>query len=462
MKKIIKNIILGTLVVFATSSCSKWLDVHPKSQITEDDQFSNENGYAEALNGVYLKMSDQGHYGSYSTFNYLDILSQYYEFNASDSRFPLTQYDYSTSEGQAVSNSIWKATYSEIANINNLIIHLNEVDKKMFDGDNYNLIKGEALALRALLHFDIYRLYAPNIKLDNTTRLPYVTTVGVEPTEGIIQSEFLNKVMDDLNEASKLLVDVDPIVGNAGAKYDDMERTSRVNYYAVQAMLAKVYANKGEKDLAYTAAKSIIDASNVFSFATDDEINAGDLLFSNEIIFGVHNQLLNSIQETYFSNSQLNLGIEESHYNAIFESESTDRRANNLFSTINVSSINYFVLNKYKDMESLAEYQSMVPIIRLGEMYLIAAENAPTATESLSLLNVLRIARGILEVSDETLIADYIKSEYKKEMIGDGQLFYYYKKNNIIPELGNVPVADFDESKFVLPIPDLEVELGNL
>lgn len=462
MKKIIKNIVLGTLVIFATSSCSKWLDVHPKSQITEDDQFSNQSGYAEALNGVYLKMSDGNHYGAYSTYNYLDILSQYYQFNASDSRYPLTQYDYSTSEGQNVSNSIWKSTYSEIANTNNLIIHLDEVSPNMFDGDNYNLIKAEALALRALLHFDIYRLYAPNIKLDNTTTLPYVTTVGVEPTVGVVQSEFLANIIADLEEASKLLLDIDPIIDNIGAKYDDMQRVSHVNYYAVQGLLAKVYANKGDKDLAYNAAKIIIDANTVFTFATDNEINNGDKLFSNEIVFGLHNQLLNSIRENYFSTSKLNLGIEESHFDAIFEGEATDRRSNNIFDVTTVSNINYKVLSKYNDMESTAEYQALVPIIRLGEMYLIASENAPSATEGLALLNTLRISRGILEKTDETLLSDYIKSEYKKEMIGDGQLFYYYKKNNIIPELGNVPVMDFDESKFVLPIPDLEVELGNL
>ena len=129
------------------------------------------------------------------------------------------------------------------------------------------------------------------------------------------------------------------------------------------------------------------------------------------------------------------------------------------------------VLLKYRnfattgnDVVSGTDYDPMIPVLKLSEMYLIASENAPNLTDALENLNALKNARKVTELpltSGQGDVNTGIMKEYKKEMYGDGQLFYYYKKNNLTPEIGGTPMIDFDVSKFVLPMPNTEVELGD-
>lgn len=52
-----------------------------------------------------------------------------------------------------------------------------------------------------------------------------------------------------------------------------------------------------------------------------------------------------------------------------------------------------------------------------------------------------------------------IQKEYRKEMYGEGQLFYFYKRNNVvtIPDGVGNPMS---EAKYVFPLPLAELEFG--
>jgi hypothetical protein len=54
--------------------------------------------------------------------------------------------------------------------------------KGIFSGNNYAIIKGEALALRAYLHFDLLGCLPTPINNPNGKGIPYVTTVGIKST----------------------------------------------------------------------------------------------------------------------------------------------------------------------------------------------------------------------------------------------------------------------------------------
>ena len=87
-----------------------------------------------------------------------------------------------------------------------------ESRKSVFTGNNYNLIRGEALALRALLHFDMFRLFGPVYKLNPTkTSIPYETSTTLQVQELLPGNEVMRHVIEDLSEAEKLLAD-DPII----------------------------------------------------------------------------------------------------------------------------------------------------------------------------------------------------------------------------------------------------------
>ena len=136
MKKIcvLLTITFGLLLF---SSCGDWLDVLPKSQMTEEGIFDNEDGYYSALAGIYVKMADKSAYGKHMTVSSVEIMGQtlsmfqasfiepYYDqgwFNG------LATYYYErTTRYNQVEDAItgmWKASYNAIANANELIANL--------------------------------------------------------------------------------------------------------------------------------------------------------------------------------------------------------------------------------------------------------------------------------------------------------------------------------------------------
>lgn len=64
--------------VLALGACNDWLDISPRTEIKSDDNFSSEQGYKDALTGVYILMTDQAVYGKEMTFGMVDVLAQYY------------------------------------------------------------------------------------------------------------------------------------------------------------------------------------------------------------------------------------------------------------------------------------------------------------------------------------------------------------------------------------------------
>ncbi|WOF13775.1 hypothetical protein [Butyricimonas paravirosa] len=81
MRKYIISICLG-MIFF--SSCSNWLDVEPKTMVEEEELFSRELGFKEALTGLYIKMAQSSLYGEDLTIGFMDVLGQRYQNTTSD------------------------------------------------------------------------------------------------------------------------------------------------------------------------------------------------------------------------------------------------------------------------------------------------------------------------------------------------------------------------------------------
>ena len=120
-------------------SCSNWLDVKPSDRISEDNNFSSLVGFKKTLNGVSCE--------------FIEILAQRYAIgDENKSNKELMEFSYNGSAGRGKTTSIWGTAYKLIANTN-LILKNIELHSDVLAGEYYNLIKGEALGLRAYLHF---------------------------------------------------------------------------------------------------------------------------------------------------------------------------------------------------------------------------------------------------------------------------------------------------------------------
>jgi hypothetical protein len=111
-------------------------------------------------------------------------------------------------------------------------------------------------------------------------------------------------------------------------------------------------------------------------------------------------------------------------------------------------------------------YPETLPAIRLSEMYYIAAECSydQNPTEAMAYVDEVRAHRGIGAKLSTTGKPDFIQQlikEARKEFLGEGQIFYMYKRlNQAIASHAGTQIAA-SPNVFVLPMPENEIEFGN-
>lgn len=496
--KKIKNIVHYT-VIFAlavsVAGCKKWLDVNPATRVSEDEQFSSQQGFIDALFGTYQKMATEEAYGRLGTYGFVDVLAQLYEnkspqisaWYGQTARYVYTSASTSQQNVQGSINSIWSNYYATIAQANYILKNIES--KNVVSGTAYNIIKGEALAIRGMIHFDLARLFAPawlNGQNAAAVAIPYMEDFSINPQQKLSLEAVLKKCETDLKDAESLLEahkDIDQIAENQGSTSLDlflMYRQNHLNYWAVKGILARLYLYKGDKLNALKYSTEVID-SEKFSFISSGSLSVdaltttSDLTFTPEHLFSLNVTNLKKAVDIYFKSSQTgaadatDLFSTKANLTTYYETSligyGTDIRNPDASKSLWNQHTSTIVYSKkyYSDNETNVK-QRLVPIIRLPEMYYIAAEAAPTLDQGLTYLNKVRVARLIPElttttVPTTTLLQDEIFKEYRKELYGEGQLWFYYKRNNVttIPTGAGNPMT---QEKYTLPLPLNEIEFG--
>ena len=456
MKNIyISFLLLGTVLLGA---CSDWLDVAPSNQVNDKDMFANGDGYRNALNGIYVKMAKTSLYGSNLSWGFLDVLGQTYvkkNFNSSSMFRKAADYKFDDSDVKSVVSTIWSTAYNDIADCNNLIEHVSVADEGTFQERQIekNTIWGEGLALRALLHFDLLRMFAPMTD-DGKKYIPYVDVYPTISTTYYTNTDILAKVEADLLSAKKLLATVDTTEQHKVWSTTDMRmlakgttndmpddvffcyRGFRMNYYAVTALLARVYRWSGEYEKAHEQAQEIINASygdaNLFNFVSSEELST-NMKDYNSIILSLSNTNLTETYAQYItsgSNTMLYLNTE-----TIFEGSQEDKRGTDLIGSN--GSYKYSLKNTIVKGNVGSD---MIPMIRLSEIYYIDAEYYARKNDWINAakaIQAVRFARGIVQeqltVNSMEDFRDKLIKEVRKELLGEGQLFFEYKYWNVKP-----------------------------
>lgn len=478
-----KNILLIALLSLTIISCNDWLEVTPPENVEESELFSTGEGYRNALNGVYKNLSSNSMYAKEMTWGFLDVLGNCYLSYKLDNngvyQMYVSNYKYDNSKVKGIIEPIWKNSYKSIANCNNLIQNIEKEDAKLFAGGTLekNMIKGEALALRAFIHFDLLRLFAPApINDDGETYIPYCDIYPAILKQRESVDTCLHRIKRDLLVAKDLVGSFDTIPehkewfflktrieGDATQVVlpDDLfyaYRGFRMNYYAISALLARVYSYAGELENAYNEAEKICNAecrgTLLFDFTSS---NVTPKLYDG-VIFALSNKKLVETFKPYDTGDSKYLCVSPS----IFYGEKTDVRFKSMKKAENYD-YSPLVSKKYIKMDEDGHVQkiheSMIPIIRRSELYYIMGEylySVGKTQEAIDKLQEVRIARKVVNplpqyVYDEKSYQNALIGDAKREFIGEGQLFYMYKKYNIFPSW-----SMYDASSFVLPIPDSE------
>ncbi len=371
----------------------------------------------------------------------------------------MNQFNYTDTGVESAMDAIFSQQYKVIASINAI---LDEIDNKkdVFVTDGlYELIKGEALALRALCHLDILRLFGPVPTVTNADPiLPYVKTLSRDAVSHINFAAFKTELLKDLDDAELLLKVADPVlnfsmneVRRPGAIYPFNPtdtyfafRHIRMNYYAVKALKARTYLWFGDNVNAFANAKEVIDAKNTdgsskFTLGTSADMTAGNLHLPSEHIFAIYEFALPTTYNNNFANGTIKKGSAETTIKSqLYGNTGTDIRETYLWELITQpNQAKTYVIKKYKVVENptqmLVDYRQ-IPLLRVSEMYLIAIEAAPSLAESQAYWNTFRTARNITTSalsSDPVVLKDEVIKEYRKEFYAEGQSFFNYKRLNM-------------------------------
>ncbi|OKZ16084.1 MAG: hypothetical protein BHV81_14845 [Butyricimonas synergistica] len=506
----IKNSI--TIVLFSVcsflgiTSCSDWLNVKMEDRIMENALYETNEGFLIALNGCYLEMNNV--YSRNLATGVIDVMAQYYNVteNIDHTYKVYAGYKYTDASFETTNNSVWSSMYTLLANVNVVIEHCDE-DGAAISGEYYPIVKGEALALRAMLHFDLLRLYGPvySVTTAPTECIPYQMTSKREIQPLLPAEQVLNKVIEDLKAAISLLKTADPILkdgvglvtpeDNGIADNSLSFRQLRLNYYAVQALLARAYLWQGNKNEAYQIVKNeIIDQikeKKIFPWTLREAFEAAekeDYMFSSEVFFALYNSERVAVDNGLFAESLsprtrltfVGEGLSGDSKVATFYDDDNDWRKKmwvvvepteeekQQAADNQIEAKNSLSLRKYKDFGKNAKYNGadiyryMIPLIRLSEIYLIAAECAPSASEGMAFVNEIRRHRNCPNLLVEnTSLTDAITKEFAKEMIGEGQLFFYYKRlaiENFMSGTSASGIYSMILANYVWPLPNLETD----
>lgn len=471
-----KNIYLFLCLHFILVSCSDWLDVKPRSENREQEHYAHEDGFKNTLIGVYIRMASANLYGREMTMLFPELLIQHWITKEDEvkSYHDIATYKYKETAVENKINMLWKEYYLAITNLNNLLANLEE-RKEVFAPGNYELIKGEALGLRAFLHFDLLRLFGPipDATAESTIAIPYVkeVTKQIDQLTSVSYSQVIAHILEDLNEAETWLKN-DPLVnyendllndpGAYGAPMLDefhYYRQNRFNLYAVKATKARVYLWIGDTQHAGQAAREVITAEK-FRLALNSDLtveDAEDRTFSKEHVFAICNSKLANIVTPLFKSGTSVLQRKEDVVNTLFE-KNLNPEDIRIYGTLFWES-REVTKNTYKYCyKKYDQNGEIVPLIRLAEMYLIAME-CSSPQDALPLFKEFRISRKMnidLEttLTDEQALMERIEKEYRKDFFAEGQMFFFCKrlaKKQIIAQNGT-PMA-MSLNNYVLPKP---------
>lgn len=480
-----KTLKYALLVLFCTSvfsilSCSKWIDVNAPEQLPLDESLKSKQGFVKILTGIYATMGDASLYGRELEFGMLDALAGYWEIPNNHVYHSDYIYAYNSEQTKNKIYQIWSDQYMLIRQCNTLLEH---VDRIKSDPD-YELLKGEILALRAFFHFELFRLFGPVLSqqgMDKKT-LPYYTDTKIQKTQPVLNSEYLSFIERDLLQAIALMRD-DPILTSAVLE-EELEqsdpynfirdrRKQHLNIYAAKALLCRKYSWQGDDSKASAIAKELLESlkdGRVVRFVDQSDQYGNppdkDIRLNMESLWGLQIKEMNEMTRGYLydvTDPQMKLKLA---YDAVLSGLFTGASGSTIdiryrWWTPNENFYKLMDLSKENSFGSPSKYQ-IAQLINLPELYFILCEALIQTDPKLALeyLNVVRESRNLSPIAwsidmPASAVKELLLDEIRREYMGEGVLFLHYKKwfHPIYRAQGTMSPSI---EKFVWPIPEEE------
>ncbi|MEL6559724.1 MAG: RagB/SusD family nutrient uptake outer membrane protein [Bacteroidota bacterium] len=437
------------------------LEVTDRANLPEELILGSTDGYDALLRAAYESVNDFNYYGQNMMIG-PEILADNMDLINQNGRF---EDEFVNAVNSGI--EIWRLRYNAINECN---IIIETIDNESVEGDaaTKTSIKAQAYFLRALFYHDLARSYGyePGQEVNGFNLAVPLKLNATQGLSGAIDlprstnTEVYTQIISDLQAAIPDLPSI--TAGSSAAKFASAE--------AGRLLLARVYLYQGNTTGAATQAQSVITGDGTdliqaadYADAWDDAMNAfnPESLFESEILAndwdGVDgfNNSLHSLLSNDKSGSQFIINA-SAELVAEINSNPTDVRAQLLNTEVTGQEFQKWQGN------GLEPFMENIPILRLSEAYLIAAEAlGPGAGDAI--FNAFRAQRGLTGTQSATLAN--ILRERRVEFMAEGHRWYDLKRNaEDIPKpataigITSLPYSDFR----ILPrIPQGDLELSS-
>jgi hypothetical protein len=470
MYKSLKYILFAAGILLLAGSCNKYLDVKPETSVSEDDAFKSVSGFNNALNGAYLKMTSYDMYGGKMNMLVPEVMGQRYAQGSLDNNYALATFSYGEAKVKTLMADFWTNGYSLIANINNILDHL-PAKKELFKETDYNLMYGEALALRTFMHFDLLRMFGPVYKVDSIgTYIPYYSWRASSARPYLEANKMMDSLQRDISDALKYLSN-DLITGGPAEDASIFNlRKTRFNYYAAKALQARMFLYRLDMPNAFAAANEVISVQPTLFAWTGNEIAqiAKDPALLGDCLFMLENIKLPTSYNNLFVYTlpaRSLLAPLGDVLKTIYPDAGDARNQSPVWRPApdaSKSNCFYKFAPIYQEINNVTyQLNTMVPVIRAAECYLIAAEADPDPADAVKYLDAIKLARKTNLTAPGAKVTSEIALEYRREFYGEGQIFYFYKRTNAatIPNCTSTSATATQKmtaAKYIVPIPDDE------
>ncbi len=470
--KNIKIILMGLLLI-SLSSCKDFLDMTPTNSADADQAIKTPKDAAVIMNGIMRSMTSSSYYGR-DFLIYGDAKGgDFTIFSQGRGLDGLYTFNHAANIGSY--SSFWSQIYYCILQVNNLLENIEKQEALGVTG--FNTAKGQALTARAMMYFDLVRLYGKVYDQDkNAFGVPLVLkklSTDAQPLRSTVEQNYI-QIVKDLTDAAPLL--------------PKTKLNGYINYYANKATLAKVYLYMKSYGDALTAAEEVINAPSMYTLYTNANwVSSWATQYGSESIFELamvplENDLGNSSLGIYHRRrnhgvtAALGFFVASDYFLARLNQDAADVRKG-IMAADEISSTRMGALYKYSGSTTLSgdgkpsnSTAVNIKVIRLSEMYLIAAEASLISDpgKAVGYLNAIRKrAPNLAPATVGTITLDMILQERSKELYGEGHRFFDMMRTNqtieFNDEIGaiNVPhrgkTIDRTFYKTILPIGDAEL-----
>lgn len=312
-----------------------------------------------------------------------------------------------------------------------------------------------------MLHFDLARMFCaiPTAAADvNAANTGLVLSTEVYDTDYVGSRSTLKETYD------QILADFDTALPLL--KKD--KNNGYINYWAALALRSRVYLYNGQYDLALADAKEVMASSLYKLYTRDNYVESWSKTYTDESIFELsittnYNAQRNAVGYYCDSEGYAECAFVESA--PLYQYLSTHPEDIRSKMIKDQSSEEYTYPAKYPAKYPGREnnlYVNNPKIIRLSEVYLIAAEAAlhVQPSEAAGYINALREQRIENYTDVASVSLEDILMERRIELFAENSVSFDYWRNKMSVNNYYVGTINYDDYRTVLPIPQDEIDLS--